>query len=108
MSLNKLECSDDVKEMTLKIQKCFSENDENLKWITLKQYKSVFLTNKNYKQGVVTSYITVLSTLLDSLKETLFSQKEQELLFDELFLHGVHHQAFLVLVNRVTEKLVPF
>lgn len=96
---------DNIKDLTILLQKHFTaENHDNFKWLLLKDYHMKFLLKKDFSQAFTASYIAILSKLLDSIRPNLFTEKWQELLFDNIFLQGIHHEAFLLLSDRLRKK----
>lgn len=104
----KVEYSNEIKSLTTEIQKGFSleVDDENAKWLLLKTYYSKYLLSNDFNKAVMASYVPVLSALLDALRPTLFHEKWQERLFDDVFLKGILHESFLLLVKRLEQRFV--
>ncbi|XP_021002300.1 telomere length regulation protein TEL2 homolog isoform X2 [Parasteatoda tepidariorum] len=90
-------------EICIDLKKLFTaQPSDSSKWKLLKEF---FDTLKNSDFSTTSSdYYFVTETLLDSLKPTLFSEEEQEKLFDGIFLQGIHHEAFIVLVKKFGES----
>ncbi|GFR33734.1 telomere length regulation protein TEL2 homolog [Trichonephila clavata] len=76
----------------------------NYKWSLLKDYSSKYLESDKISLNLLTSYTCIASALLDSLKPTLFIEKWQEDIFDNIFIHGIHHEAFILLVRKLAES----
>ncbi|XP_035208029.1 telomere length regulation protein TEL2 homolog, partial [Stegodyphus dumicola] len=99
------DASAEIHNLCLEIKHAFNARPEDaeLKWSLLKKYKLKYLPESHNNQAFISSYYSVLSALLDSLKPTIFTEKWQEKLFDDIFLSGVHHEAFMILARRLNE-----
>ncbi|CAL1279349.1 unnamed protein product [Larinioides sclopetarius] len=74
------------------------------KWTLLKDCHSKHLSNGSISLTLLSSYNCITTTLLDALKPTLFKEKWQEEVFDNIFLHGIHHEAFILLMRKLGES----
>ncbi|KFM59235.1 Telomere length regulation protein TEL2-like protein, partial [Stegodyphus mimosarum] len=99
------DASAEIHNLCLEIKDAFNARSEDaeLKWSLLKKYKLKYLPESHNNQVFISSYYSVLSVLLDALKPILFAEKWQEKLFDDIFLGGVHHEAFMILARRLNE-----
>ncbi|XP_054716521.1 telomere length regulation protein TEL2 homolog [Uloborus diversus] len=98
--------NEEIVQLTHKLKCCFlsprEENHQTLKWSVLDSYRKKLL-ECSFSPTITSSYYSVLSLLLDSLKPTLLNDASKEKLFDEMFLCGIHHEAFMILVRKLNE-----
>ncbi|GFS56892.1 telomere length regulation protein TEL2 homolog [Nephila pilipes] len=103
------ESSDELYIATAEIKNHFSgslkNSDRNYKWFLLKDYSAKYLDSDNISLKLLTSYNCITSALLDSLKPTLFTEKWQEDVYNNIFIHGIHHEAFMILVRKFAESI---
>lgn len=101
----KIGFANNIKCLTVEIQKSFSSKvaEESNKWFLLKKFYNNFLKKREWDKDVKTSYAAVATILLDALKPDLFQDKSQENLYEDFFINGVPHEAFLILVKRLNE-----
>ncbi|GFS55770.1 telomere length regulation protein TEL2 homolog [Trichonephila inaurata madagascariensis] len=79
-------------------------SNTNYKWSLLKDYSAKYLESDKISLDLLTSYNCIALALLDSLKPTLFIEEWQEDVFDNIFIHGIHHEAFILLVRKLGES----
>ncbi|GIY35932.1 telomere length regulation protein TEL2 homolog [Caerostris darwini] len=97
---------EEVNSIAIEIKSLFLDPvngaNENLKWSLLKDYSKYFISDK-ISLILLSSYNCVTTVLLDSLKPTLFKDKWSEDVFDNIFLHGIHHESFILLMRKLNE-----
>lgn len=98
----------EIKKLANDIIHSFTSNprEESEKWSLLNVYHNKYLLKKDFDKTLIITYPAVLTTLLDALQTTLFHEKWQEDLFDNIFLHGVLHESFFKLVKRLEGRFV--
>lgn len=98
----------EIKILANKIIHSFTSNlrDESEKWSMLNIYHNKYLSKKDFDKTLIITYPAVLTALLDALQTTLFLEKWQEDLFDNMFLHGILHESFFKLVKRLEDRFV--
>lgn len=82
--------------------------DSSKKWSLLNIYYEKYLSKNYFDKALTASYPSVLSTLLDALHPKLFHETWQEVLFDNIFLHGILHESLFILVKRLEHRFVYF
>lgn len=99
------EISEEVHNQVSLINSLFNASsknpNKNEKWSVLKEFQEKYLEKSNMSVMLFSSYHSITSTLLDNLKPTLFDEKWQENQFDDIFLCGIHHEAFIILVRKL-------
>lgn len=105
MTIDMEETSEKFHDQVSLINSLFSATSKNSikneKWSVLKEFQEKYLEKSNMSVMLFSSYHSVTSTLLDALKPTIFDEKWQENQFDNIFLCGIHHEAFMILVRKL-------
>lgn len=98
----------EIKKLANEIIHSFTSNsrEKSEKWSLLKVYHNKYLSKKDFDKTLIITYSAVLTTLLDALQTTLFHEKWQEDLFDNIFLHGILHESFFKLIKRLETRFV--
>ncbi|KAG8176559.1 hypothetical protein JTE90_010770 [Oedothorax gibbosus] len=103
---------DDISSFTVRFNEAFNaiskDQNKSEKWSLLKEFHAEYVVNNKISASSFSSYHSILSTLLDALKPTLFNEKWQENQYDDIFLCGILHEAFMILVRKLDTSCESF